>query len=125
MNRRNNNNDETMCIICDLWWLWLLIFLLILAAILLRDYWLPYIIPTATPAPVTMTIPPAATEPSTPMLSTATNVALPTMGTGDVQATLRWNNLNDLDLHVTDPEGNEIYYSHASSPTGGFTGCRQ
>ncbi|HEX2994945.1 MAG TPA: hypothetical protein VHP14_08975 [Anaerolineales bacterium] len=113
--KRRNYNDEVMCIVCDLWWLWLLLFLLLLAALLLRDYWLPYLLPLAAPTP-TMSIP-SATAPPQP---TVTSAAIPTMGTGDVQATLRWNNLNDLDLHVIDPDGNEIYFSRPSSPTGGL-----
>lgn len=40
-------------------------------------------------------------------------------GYGDVQVTLAWNNIADLDLHVIDPEGFEIYYARRSSPSGG------
>jgi hypothetical protein len=54
----------------------------------------------------------------------ATTTAPPTtttvvLGTGDVQATLRWTGDADLDLHVIDPEGFEIYYDAARSPSGG------
>lgn len=41
------------------------------------------------------------------------------LGTGDVQATLRWTGDADLDLHVIDPNGFEIYYDSAVSPSGG------
>jgi hypothetical protein len=41
------------------------------------------------------------------------------LGTGDVQATLLWNNGSDLDLHVVDPSGTEIYFSNPQSSTGG------
>jgi uncharacterized protein YfaP (DUF2135 family) len=41
------------------------------------------------------------------------------LGTGDVQATLRWTGDADLDLHVIDPEGVEIYFDNAGSPSGG------
>jgi hypothetical protein len=40
-------------------------------------------------------------------------------GRGDVKVTLSWNNLADVDLHVVDPYGEEIYYSHKSSASGG------
>jgi uncharacterized protein YfaP (DUF2135 family) len=72
----------------------------------------------------------SATRPSgTSTSTTATTVAsqapalsVPadlTLGTGDVQVTLLWADGNDLDLHVTDPSGAEIYFSHPKSPTGG------
>lgn len=39
---------------------------------------------------------------------------------GDIQLSLSWNNLNDLDLHCIDPSGIEIWYSNTNSPqTGG------
>ncbi len=43
----------------------------------------------------------------------------PALGTGDVQVTLRWNTPVDLDLHVIDPLGEEIYFSHPFSQSGG------
>ncbi len=47
-------------------------------------------------------------------------VLVPSLGTGDVQVTLNWPQTGvDLDLHVVDPSGNEIYYGNPSSPTGG------
>jgi hypothetical protein len=47
------------------------------------------------------------------------NTAEPNLGTGDVQITLRWDGPADLDLHVIDPFGEEIWYSHAASASGG------
>ena len=41
------------------------------------------------------------------------------LGTGDVQLTLTWQEQVDLDLHVIDPSGEEIYYSHNRSKSGG------
>ena len=38
---------------------------------------------------------------------------------GDIQVTLSWAGDADLDLYVVDPKGEEIWYKHASSATGG------
>ncbi len=38
---------------------------------------------------------------------------------GDPQFSLAWNNTNDLDLHVIDPTGFEIYFQKRQSPSGG------
>jgi hypothetical protein len=44
----------------------------------------------------------------------------PQLGTGDVQITLRWESSADLDLHVTEPNGTEIWYSDKGpTSTGG------
>ena len=40
-------------------------------------------------------------------------------GFGDVQATLTWDNGADLDLHIIDPNGEEIYWQHKNSNSGG------
>ena len=37
----------------------------------------------------------------------------------DVRATLAWDNRNDLDLHVTAPSGETIFFSHKHSKCGG------
>ena len=42
-----------------------------------------------------------------------------TLGTGDVQVTLRWSAPADLDLHVIDPYGDEIWYDHRTANSGG------
>jgi len=39
--------------------------------------------------------------------------------TGDVQVNVHWDTLNDVDLHVVDPTGYEIYWGQPSSPSGG------
>lgn len=43
----------------------------------------------------------------------------PALGTGDVQVTLRWDNAADLDLHVFDPSGSEVYYDNPFVASGG------
>ena len=39
---------------------------------------------------------------------------------GDVEITLQWDNLNDLDLVCVDPDGETIYYQHKQSGSGGM-----
>jgi hypothetical protein len=40
-------------------------------------------------------------------------------GTGDVKVTLSFDRLHDLDLHVVEPNGDEIFYDQSMSSTGG------
>jgi len=39
--------------------------------------------------------------------------------TGQVQITIAWQGPSDVDLHVTDPGGEEVYYGHRASASGG------
>ena len=89
--------ESPVCILCDWWWAFLLGMAFLLAAYFTRNLWLP-------PAPI----------PPTP---TATRIA--DLQTGDVQVTLIWNTTDDLDLWVTDPSGESIYYQHEYSASGG------
>ncbi|MEQ9440294.1 MAG: hypothetical protein RIG62_14665 [Cyclobacteriaceae bacterium] len=41
-------------------------------------------------------------------------------GGGDVQITLTWDNTSDMDLHVTEPNGERIYYDYPTSSSGGM-----
>lgn len=52
-----------------------------------------------------------------PYASLSTTVA--SVGTGDVQVTLSWDADSDVDLHVVDPAGEEVYYGHRSAASGG------
>ncbi|HPQ69072.1 MAG TPA: hypothetical protein PKW95_08070 [bacterium] len=38
---------------------------------------------------------------------------------GDVKVSLSWDTMTDVDLHVYEPSGEEIYYGHSTSATGG------
>lgn len=38
---------------------------------------------------------------------------------GDVQISVSWDAPSDVDLHVVEPSGEELYYGHSSSATGG------
>ena len=40
-------------------------------------------------------------------------------GTGLLQISLSWDQLNDVDLHLIDPLGEEIYYANPTSSSGG------
>jgi hypothetical protein len=42
------------------------------------------------------------------------------VGAGDVRVTLSWYGRNDLDLHVIDPAGEEIYYQNPAADSGGM-----
>jgi uncharacterized protein YfaP (DUF2135 family) len=52
-----------------------------------------------------------------PFTRLSTNVTQ--VGTGDVQVTLTWDTDADVDLHVVDPRGEEVYYGNASAASGG------
>ena len=47
------------------------------------------------------------------------SVSVIAVGTGDVQMNVTWDSRADLDLHVVDPSGAEIYWANRTSPTGG------
>jgi len=45
----------------------------------------------------------------------------PDVGTGELQITLRWDNLTDMDLHVFEPNGTHIFFANPGpTSTGGF-----
>jgi uncharacterized protein YfaP (DUF2135 family) len=54
--------------------------------------------------------------PSTNSVATS---ATPQLGTGDIQATLRWTSPDDLDMAITDPSGNTVTFSNPNVPSGG------
>lgn len=41
------------------------------------------------------------------------------VGTGEIQTNVTWDTKADVDLHLMDPSGKEIYYASRTSPTGG------
>ncbi len=43
----------------------------------------------------------------------------PTPASGDIQVLLKWNNYNDLDLIVTDPNGDAVWYKNPRVSSGG------
>jgi hypothetical protein len=114
--------ERPTCILCDWWWALLLGLILALAAYFTRGLWMPKM-PVSPP---TMPLPPPQTVTRPPARSTATlqpPTPTPTrvadLQTGDVQVMLIWSSTNDLDLWVTDPSGEIIYYSHNASQSGG------
>ena len=48
------------------------------------------------------------------------SVSVISVGTGDVQINVTWDSKADLDLHVVDPSGAEIWYGGRTSATGGM-----
>lgn len=74
---------------------------------------------TTTTAPPT-TAPPTTSPPTTSPPTTSPPASPPpSLGGGDVQVTLNWGTVDDLDLSVTDPNGETISYSSPSSSSGG------
>jgi len=66
----------------------------------------------------------AAEQPAEPVVAPEQVAALdvadvPEMGTGEVQVTLLWATGDDLDLYVTEPGGETIYYDAPTSSSGG------
>lgn len=47
------------------------------------------------------------------------NVSKITAGTGKLQVSCSWNKANDLDLHLVEPNGSEIYWETDTSANGG------
>lgn len=41
-------------------------------------------------------------------------------GTGQLQVNLTWDQPNDMDLHLIEPNGEEIYYANSTSDNGGY-----
>src|SRR5690606_29130847 len=52
-------------------------------------------------------------------LATQSVEAVP-VGTGQVQVTVSWDVDSDVDLHVVEPTGEEIYYGNVDSDAGGM-----
>jgi hypothetical protein len=46
-------------------------------------------------------------------------VTVVSVGTGEVQVSVSWNAESDVDLHVVEPGGEEVYYANSQSATGG------
>lgn len=49
----------------------------------------------------------------------AEDVEVVSVGTGDVQVSVAWDAPSDVDLHVVEPSGEEIYYGNRDSDSGG------
>ena len=49
----------------------------------------------------------------------STDLGVIFVGTGEIQTNVTWDTPADVDLHLIDPSGKEIYYAARNSPTGG------
>ena len=49
----------------------------------------------------------------------STDLGVIFVGTGEIQTNVTWDTKADVDLHLIDPSGKEIYYASRNSPTGG------
>ena len=47
------------------------------------------------------------------------NINMIRVGAGDVQVSVAWDAPTDVDLHVTDPDAEEIYFANTTSASGG------
>ena len=83
----------------------------------------PVTLNSSTPSTVTLVVPPtsgAVLNGYPPCLGVPNNGQPDySAGTGEVQVTLNWTDGVDLDLHVVEPSGEEIYYQHDRSGTNG------
>lgn len=76
--------------------------------------------PPTAPATTTATTSPPPTGPQTvPPPGQLTVPPTISLGTGDIQVTLLFTGDADLDLHVVDPSGFDIFFAKPLSPTGG------
>jgi hypothetical protein len=48
-----------------------------------------------------------------------TEVSATDLADADIAVTVRWTGASDVDLHVTDPNGEEVYYANEQTPEGG------
>lgn len=46
-------------------------------------------------------------------------ISMISVGTGDVQVNITWDSRADVDLHVVDPLGEEVYWAHKTAVSGG------
>lgn len=60
-----------------------------------------------------------ATSVTDPSQKPSATVMVRPLGTGDIQATLRWSTVDDIDLELTDPTGARVSYSNPTVPSGG------
>jgi hypothetical protein len=60
-----------------------------------------------------------ARQPEEEGAATSEPIPTPTLPVGDVEVQLYWWTTADLDLHVVDPDGNEIYWDNRIVPSGG------
>ncbi|HIK21897.1 MAG TPA: right-handed parallel beta-helix repeat-containing protein [Synechococcus sp. M44_DOE_062] len=72
--------------------------------------------PTPTPRPAPA---PAPTPTPTPGPTPAPAPTPPVLGTGPIQVTLSWNTVDDLDLYVTDPTQQTVFFNNPAIPSGG------
>lgn len=124
--RPNPDRYNARCWLCNFWWLIILILLLLGAGLYaLRKGGFEFLLPPTPTPPPTATPLPIVTRTATPLPTLTpipTHTPQPTatvLQTGDVQITLLWQGLNDLDLHVIDPDGEEIYFGTRHSSSGG------
>lgn len=99
------------------WGGWTLLFLLLLLLFLLLFCLPRRTTPPAPPVPPTPVD--TVSTPPEPEPEPEPDPDEPIPHTGDVQVLLEWDTYDDVDLHVIDPAGEEIYFGHRRSRSGG------
>ncbi|MFS8855743.1 right-handed parallel beta-helix repeat-containing protein [Synechococcus sp. H55.2] len=61
----------------------------------------------------------APTPTATPVPTPRPSPTPPVLGTGPIQITLTWNTIDDLDLYVTDPRQQTVFFDNRVIPSGG------
>jgi hypothetical protein len=75
--------------------------------------------PVVVEEPTTTTVEETTTTVEETTTTTVPETTTTVLGTGDVQVTLRWDGPADMDIYVTDPNGEQLSFGSRTSSSGG------
>ena len=104
--------EKPTCWICDYWWLFLIILALLLSLIFF--FGRPLLDLVGLGRSINRQLMDRVSD-----LIDLERDSIPSLTTGDITFTLIWHTTDDLDLWVTDPSGEKIYYDDPVSDSGG------